>query len=361
MSAPKRISVSMTLSGILVTLLIALTASTGRTAVAGGASTLTPAAVTGGALTPALAATQGKRLLRPPARPGCYAARDRHWVRVKCDSKAFIRKHLPHPEVLAGVGGTPGGSPSKPTGAAAFTLSVLLTVPLVTGSETDSMVGSNNYSLQNNVFFVGNNAVEDGVQFTDQISGSSNNVCVWQINLPSQNYLSNCNSVPGLAGPATQIEGWYEDGDLGVGAATNGGSKAIAVIVPDKYGLGSDDRWNNDSGAILGLGGGSQAVFAGTEEEFQILSTSCLDDAGFIFFSVFCSAQKVKPHAFVGYSAGPMTGGFKTLETNNLIPVIGSPPAHLPSLFYAGNFVTWTTYVASTTGKCFSGSPPFCR
>ena len=50
-----------------------------------------------------------------------------------------------------------------------------------------------------------------------------------------------------------------------------------------------------------------------------------------------------------------------TVESNNLIPVIGSPPAHLPSLSYPNNYTAKISYVASTSGKCFAGTPPNCK
>jgi hypothetical protein len=103
---------------------------------------------------------------------------------------------------------------------------------------------------------------------------------------------------------AALVEGWYEDGLLGVAAASLSGGKEIGVFVADKYGLGSHDRWNNHSGSILGTGVGSKAVFSRTEEYIGDEVSSCLNDAGFIAFSVFCSSHKVKPLACVGYSPG---------------------------------------------------------
>ncbi len=118
-------------------------------------------------------------------------------------------------------------------------------------------------------------------------------------------------------------------------------------------------RYNN-SGSILGVGKGSEAVFSSTEEYIGDEVSSCPNDAGFIAFSVFCSSKRIKPLGYVGYSAGPLTNNYKTVETNNLTPVIGSPPTHLPGLAYFGPYVAQVVYVASTSGKCFTGSPPYC-
>ena len=67
----------------------------------------------------------------------------------------------------------------------------------------------------------------------------------------------------------------------------------------------------------------------------------------------------------VGYSPGPMTQigpkVYDTLETNNLIPVIGSPPTHLPKpLLYFGAYTAQIFYTATTTGKCWTGKAPTC-
>lgn len=43
----------------------------------------------------------------------------------------------------------------------------------------------------------------------------------------------------------------------------------------------------------------------------------------------FVLGGKLKPAASITYSPGATLGA--TVETNNLIPVIGSPPAHLPT------------------------------
>jgi len=304
--------------------------------------------------------SQNPKLPPPPRKVGCYATNGNGWQRVTCASKVFIRKHFPHPEVLSGVGGKAIVSGKKRTVAAPFTVGVIRANPMIGGSESDTRLGSGNYSLQDNVFFKGNNGTEDGVQFTDQTVSGTNGVCVWQIPIIAQNYNNvNCSNVS-LSGPAAIVEGFYEGGTLGVAAAALDGSKGIAVIVADTYGLGRHDRWNNNSGSILGVGKGSEAVFSSTEEYVGDEVSSCLNDAGFIGFSVFCSSQKVKPLAYTGYSAGPMTNGYETVETNNLIPVIGSPPSHLPSLEYFGDETAQITYVATTSGKCFTGTPPSC-
>lgn len=295
-----------------------------------------------------------------PHRLGCYTTNGNGWRRVLCATRAAIAKHFPRPEVLSGVGGKAVVSGKVRSVAAPFSVGVIRANPIIGGSESDTRLGAGDYSLQDNVFFKGNNKKEDGVQFTDQTESGTNGVCVWQIVIPTQNYNDvNCSNVS-LDQPAALVEGWAWAGELGVAAGALDGSKGIAVIVPDRFALEQKDRWNNNSGSILGVGKGSEAVFSSTEEYIGDEVSSCPNDVGFIGFSVFCSSKRIKPLGYVGYSAGPMTNNYKTVETNNLTPVIGSPPAHLPGLEYFGPYVAQIVDVASTSGKCFAGSPPYC-
>jgi hypothetical protein len=217
--------------------------------------------------------------------------------------------------------------------------------------------------LQDNAFFTGNNGVEDGVQFTAQKPGvgSSNGVCVWQVDIPTQAYNSNCATISSIYRPQ-MVEGTVFDGVLTVGVAFAGCCTAVADEVPDTYGLGHGDNWDNSSGSILGYGNGSEAVFTHTEEAIDIHVSSCLDDGGFIGYSVFCEGGKLKPNIAAAYSPGPSTDGGKTLETNNLVPVIGNPPGVLPTpvdYSFGGNAAR-IYYVATTTGTCWTGKAPFC-
>jgi hypothetical protein len=126
------------------------------------------------------------------------------------------------------------------------------------------------------------------------------------------------------------------------------------IIAPDVNKLGSH-RWNNNSGSILGYGNGSKAIFLPvTEERMRDEVSSCLHDGGFLSFSATCGATPIKPLAYTGYSPGSLTLGAFTVETNNLIPVIGNPPAHLPALHYLSNFDAEIVYVRARPG---SGSP----
>jgi hypothetical protein len=310
----------------------------------------------------------------PPQLAGCYRyTAVARWHTAACATAAFIQAHFPPPELLAGIG---GAGRTVVRNAVKFTagpldVSVIAADPNgPVGSESDSSRGGDAYSLQSNEFFTGTNGLQDGVQFTDQsepvpILGLLNGVCIWQIHAPfSQlaNYTSNCATFGG-SNPVHAVEGNVFGGLLTVAALTFSGTAGIAVVTPDLYGLGVGNNWNNSSGSILGYGGGSEAVFTNAEYYIALDVSSCLNDAGFIGYSVFCGPVGPLKHAtFVTYAASPSTNGTNTVETNNLIPVIGPLPANLPKplqYFYKG-YTAQMAYFASTSGSCFVGRPPFC-
>jgi len=303
---------------------------------------------------------------RPPAKVGCYRFGANGWKRIACDSSAYIRAHIPHPEVLSGISGGSVVHSGHRTTAPPFTVSVIGAQPVAqqAGSESDSARGAGAFSIQNNAFFKGTNKHQDGVQFTDQtvpalLGLDLNNVCVWQVDIKTQRYTPTCESV--LGGNVGLVEGTVYAGLLT--AAADSGGTVTAVVTPDLYGLGKGDRWNNSSGSILGYGGGSQALFSNTEEELTLEVSSCLNDDGFIGYSVFCTTGKLKPRAYVSYSPGPSTNNYKTVETNNLIPVIGSPPGKLPTplAYFYGGYTAQTNYTATTSGHCWTGKLPYCQ
>ena len=313
---------------------------------------------------PGLTAGTHLRVPPPPHKLGCYRYNGNGWRRVRCDTRAYIAKHIPHPEVLAGLSGGVKVIRGKKHKSGPIDVSVITgqVIEQQFTGEYDTTYGPDAASMQNNEFFIGNNKQQDGVQFTDQTIAATNNVCVWQIVIPPQNYTSNCNTVLG-GDSINAVEGAAYDGILTVAAASFGNGTAIAVNVPDLYGLGSHNRWNNSSGGILGYGKGSHAVYENTEMAMALEVSSCPNDDGFIGFSVFCLAPKLKPGAYISYSPGPSTNGYQTVETNNLTPVIGSPPTHLPSPlhYFFGGYTAQINYTATSTGKCWTGVLPYCE
>ena len=303
------------------------------------------------------AAGQTSKVPRPPARIGCFEYLNGSWHQRQCASRSYIAKHVPHPEVLAGVGETSGNS-----GGGTFDLGIVSANPIVGGSDTDSTYGAGYYSVQDNVFFTGSNGQPDGVQFTDQSGGGIANTCVWQVKVSApQVYTPACLPWPtSITGRITLVEGFALDGDIGTIVQGTKSGVLLSAIVPDMYGLGKGGRWNNNSGSVLGYGNGSEAVFTKTEERIGVSAASCLNATGPVAWTVPCTANPVKPDGYVGYTPGPLSYGISTVESNNLVPVIGIPPAHLPALSYPNTHTASTTYVASTSGKCFSGTPPTC-
>jgi hypothetical protein len=308
-----------------------------------------------GAPAAASAATQAPRVPPPPAAVGCYEYTNGSWQQQQCASPSYIAQHIPHPEVLAGVGETTKSSVGP------FDLGIVKAKPMVGGSDVDSMFGAGYYSLQDNVFFKGSNGDQDGLQFTDQSGGGIANTCVWQVDVNTQAYTPACLPWPtSITGRVTLVEGFALSGLVGTIVQTAHAGILLSAIVPDMYGLGKSGRWNNNSGSVLGYGNGSEAVFTKTEERIGVSAASCLNATGPVAWTVACTANPVKPAGYVGYTPGPLSYGMSTVESNNLVPVIGSPPAHLPALSYPNTHTASITYVASTTGKCFSGVAPTC-
>lgn len=317
------------------------------------------------AQSPASSVASATNLSPPPEVAGCYASSGDSWRRIDCDTAIYISQHIPRPEVLSGIGDT-----ITKTAGAPFTLGVISADSTVGGSDTDTINGPGAYSVQDNVNFTGSNGANDGVQFTDQTLGNGlHNACVWQIDINTQSYHSACGTFPSQQPvPDEYVEGWVQDGLLTTAVIEQGGG-GLVVVAPDLYRLGSDNRWTNNSGSVLGEGtpphapAGAEAVFTTpTQEDITDQVASCLNNDGFIDFSAIpCNAKPIKPLAFTGYSPGPITDGDFTVETNNLIPVIGGPPAHLPAIEYPGPHTAQISYVATTTGTCVIGTPPLCK
>jgi hypothetical protein len=300
-----------------------------------------------------------QKLPAAPRRFGCFAAAVGSWRSARCETPAYIAAHVPHPEVLSGVGGR---TVEKST-AAPFTGGEVWAAPLLPAIDVDSQFGVGAYSLQDNVFFTGSGGNLDSVQFTDQTSGAENNVCIWQVDVTTQSYTPSCIAFPTSAFGSSiiAVEGVVlAPGVLGVSAMSDNGTILGLVIAPDIYGLESGHRWNNNSGSVLGYGNGSEAQFLPTDEIIAVRSTSCIKDAGFLTFTSACTSTPVEPLAYTGYQPGALTLGAYTVESNNLIPVIGSPPAHLPGIDYLNTDTAMIEYGASTDGKCLSGTPPYC-
>jgi hypothetical protein len=217
----------------------------------------------------------------PPGLPvgiGCYYyGAVEGWSSATCTSPAVASK-LPRPVI--------GGSTNGVDGLSVIGTGKILTEGFVTdwfstySGEKDSSWGSDSFSIQTNTnMFTGNNGQTDWVQFTEQYSpqGISQD-CVWNIDITTQSYAPTCVTTPpqplsakfgaDVVGEVTSkvvcfpisipprsvcFLAYY----LTSGYMTPSGTWAVTAL--DTYGLHS--AWTQTSGTILGLGGGSEAIF----------------------------------------------------------------------------------------------------
>jgi hypothetical protein len=301
------------------------------------------------------------KLPPPPPRVGCYRFRTDAWLRVACATQKYVRSHFPHPELEDGVFSSPV---EQPPAAPSFVFGSLSLRFVKVGSEEDIYINPktkvvtrtpNSWSIQNNAIFVGSNKQEDGIQFAEQSPRKGPvGICIWQVDITTQTYPTTCTttspvSVPLTAGDTANLSGYIRAGGLLAFVATAPGrAKAYAVVAKDKYGLAG--RWQNITGSILGFGEGSHAEFSSAEVETFVDVETCIGESG----SATCPREpRLKGHAYTSFNG-------QTAETNDLIPVIGSPPEFLPSLEELVVDQANIKYVSTTTGSCPSGSPPLC-
>jgi hypothetical protein len=200
----------------------------------------------------------------PPSAIGCYilSSQSNSWASTQCDSSAIDHK-LPKP--------TEGGSSGVKgeTSKASINYGEIQYYPSVPRSPgiSDSSWGSGSFSVQANTNgFTGTNGHLDAVQFTDQNDeGSpSNNLCIWQVDVTSQNYDNNCMSLPyymvGLYGYAwLYMLGYVYHGNIYAQFCMERRSYCYDINTSDEYGLGG--RYLSLTGTILGYGSGSKANF----------------------------------------------------------------------------------------------------
>lgn len=198
-----------------------------------------------------------------PDRLGCFMYTNQTgWFDIPCMSEDELR--MQPPPVIGGNSGVPGVSTTSNSHNKG---EVYIYFDTYSG-ETDSVYGtSNTWSIQLNPETYWKNGVEYGVQFTDTNRPStSNNVCVWSIDVTHQLYPNNCAATrpPNQvlqAGYSSYVEGSITTSGL---LQTNfcynlSNPQCIAVTKGDTYGF--NGNWDKSSGTILGLAGSSRAVF----------------------------------------------------------------------------------------------------
>jgi len=232
----------------------------------------------------------------PPSRLGCYRRSETgRWVSVPCLSQEWIRENVPPPTdgygKIYGIGyGTTADSPLI---TAAF-----VAVQFVKFSgETDTIYGDGAYSIQTNTnTFTGPYNHEAWVQFVYQNLPSAETpfsvLCTWVIDITTEDYWTHTVC---MKPPVESLSSTYSATVIGysVRSIVMSGTTApyvffssslstvailphgiYAVVAPDAFGL--HDNWHGVSGTIIGVGGGSQAVFTSpTSVTTGVAASSC--------------------------------------------------------------------------------------
>jgi hypothetical protein len=211
------------------------------------------------------------QVLPPKIGVGCYfrPVTNQTWKSVACLAQAQTTKA--ERPLVGGGSGMDGLSVSGKVLTEGFTTAWFSKF----SGETDTAWGGDSFSLQANTNqFTGNNGQLDAVQFVEQSSPNYKSIdCVWNIDVTTQAYASACVSTPfqtlsstfgaDIVGTVTSqvlcfpfavcLTFYYLTSTYMTPFGT------WAVTAADSYGLHSS--WTQTSGTILGLGGGSEAVF----------------------------------------------------------------------------------------------------
>jgi hypothetical protein len=305
----------------------------------------------------------------PPSVVGCYTYRADapagvapQWKKVACLSAQELMK-VPHP-TIGGNYGAPGIL-SQPTQARlgekghAKTSGLgggLVAVSGGTWTVVDSAAGPGAYSVQlnTNLFAVtchssifsevsailaaglsgGPQCISGDkadVQFTYQTydSGTTSVICIWNVDVAQQWYAwpqtwQECQNVPVPAAwqdTTLSVTGYVDFPDhlLTSIVALPWTTEWDSVVAPDWYGLcwtpgpaGPGCAWDQDSGTILGMGGGSLAAFPpNTSVQTTVQAEAACVGTG-------CNRQQLPLVSLANPYRGARATGYGTLETNNL-------------------------------------------
>jgi hypothetical protein len=269
----------------------------------------------------------------PPAKAGCYHYGPSGWVEVSCATDAYVKEHYPHPDIQYGI-----ASIATTTGKPLAYGLVDITFNAV-GSISDSQSGTNAFSIQNNTNgFTGSNGDLDIVQFVVQSKpGQPDGVCVWNVDVKTQNYAPTCVSAPNVrgggitAGDEPKVQGFILPGhNIGVTAylpwAEGGASTPWAAVAGDTYDLA--DNWTEVSGAVLGFGNGSALTFSSADLWTEIAASTCPADTNpYANIPSSCPLQPL----FYPFAQVSQPQGASTMETNNLVSPPSSPVITWPN------------------------------
>jgi hypothetical protein len=307
-------------------------------------------------------------LPKPPPRPGCYEMTPNGWRPVPCATDEFIKSRFPRPDTQLALD-TFASQPlvygqvavTIPQAASEQNAFLASTAGIEPSCQSTGSPVANQWSVQNNVndwtIGSGTNAGDQAtVQFTIQSNGSTNAVCIWQIDVTSQNYPNKCYSPT-----PSQRSGGLQAFDFGnIAASTGGGnvsmvasmswvpsgqSNTYAVVAADAFDMASN--WTNVGGGLIGLGACSQAQFASAEVVTQVAASTCANDTDAT--SSTCAPPTLQPNA------SAFVGALGTVETNNLT-AIGSP-----SVAYANSDLAVTSITGTTSGSCLGPSHAYVK
>ena len=146
--------------------------------------------------------------------------------------------------------------------------------------ETDSSWGNDSFSIQLNTnAFTGSNGDQYAVQATEQSSPNSPGiaqVCIWEVDITTQSYPNACTDT------STQMLSANYEGEVTLNIASNGdlgtefcnvsNEECWGVVTGDNISLGSSGNWIQSSGAMLGVGGSSEAEFTSPTSMASLIS-----------------------------------------------------------------------------------------
>lgn len=311
----------------------------------------------------------------PPPVVGCYVNTANGWQPIPCAGDAFIDSHFGKPDIQTDIA-TTGAAPPLVFGQVAVTIPQL-------ASENDTFLAStasisplcqtsgtpvpNSFSIQNNTnkFAAPAGTIVDGAdvsghksatQFTIQSNGSTSTICIWNVDVTTQDY-SHRKCAP--ENPPQRALQNFDQGNIAGFVNSNGTLTAVAqfswvqpgqpnqyaVVYPDTYGLGSS--WNTVSGGMIGNGDCSQAQFTSATVVTQSLASTCAGDTEAT--SPICAPPVLQPNATA------FLGSVGTAESNNLT---ATGPA---SLAFLNQDLAVSNVTATTSGSCLGSSHAYVK
>jgi hypothetical protein len=306
----------------------------------------------------------------PPPVAGCYVMMPNGWQSVPCATDEFIDSHFPRPDAQLALSSF--ATPSIVYGQVEVTIpkvaseqnAFLASTASIANCQSSGSPVPNQWSVQNNTnqwtIASGPDAGDDAAaQFVIQSDGSTNGICIWQVDVTAQTYPKTCwaDTHP----QSLQRSGGLQAFDFGNIAATATGGmlemvaalswvapgqpNTYAVVAPDSFSLANG--WNAVEGGLLGYGACSQAQLTSAEVVTQVAASTCAGDT--TATSPTCAPPTLQPNASAS------VGSIGTVETNNLTP-IGSP-----SVGYPNTDLAVTSMTATTTGGCLGPSHAYVK